>query len=306
VTERNKHGLSRNIPDDVKYAIRKASGFGCVACGIAIGQYEHIEPSFSETTEHNPENMTFLCAQCHYKVTEQYVSKETVWEWKKKPWCKQKGHCHESFDIGSKEFYLWVGGAKIKGIRKILTMDDNCVLEIIPPEEDGSPYRLSAIFHDENDNKVLEIVNNEWFAASFAFDIICKRGKVGIKTEKGFALKLLCFPPKAIVIERVNMLYKGFNIVGDRQLLYVDNPKGGELNIGGRLLTSEKKESSLFTFSSKQKGLQIGGGITFSGLDENMPSLPTYTHKCRRNQECPCGSKKKYKKCCYDKYDYTL
>jgi len=56
----NKHGLPRHIPPEIKRAIRQACGFGCVTCGSAIGQYEHIDPEFAEATSHDPEKMAYL------------------------------------------------------------------------------------------------------------------------------------------------------------------------------------------------------------------------------------------------------
>jgi len=39
----NQHNLSRDIPRTVKRKVKKDSGFGCVICGSAICQYEHID-----------------------------------------------------------------------------------------------------------------------------------------------------------------------------------------------------------------------------------------------------------------------
>lgn len=34
MTENNKYGLTRDIPEDVKRKVRKRCGFGCVICGL--------------------------------------------------------------------------------------------------------------------------------------------------------------------------------------------------------------------------------------------------------------------------------
>ena len=51
----NKHGLPRTIPPDVKRAVRRACGFGCVICGLGIVDYEHVDPTFADALVHDPE-----------------------------------------------------------------------------------------------------------------------------------------------------------------------------------------------------------------------------------------------------------
>lgn len=301
----NKHGLSRNIPERVKYLVRKQAHFGCVApnCGIAFGTYEHIDPPFSDATEHDPQKMTFLCSNHHAKVTSTFFSKQTVKRWQENPWCKQTGSCHDSFDVGPEKFAIWIGNNKIEGIEKILTLDEECLLTIKPPEEKGAPFRVSATFHDSENNKILQIIENEWIANSDSFDIVCGAGKIVIKKNKWeIALKIACHPPYAIVIEELSMIYKGLSFKTDGNGVQVTGPVGGNINIGGgRLFTSMDKEASFMTFSSKEPGVKIAqsGSISISTLNEPMPHRTIRKTCDERNAECPCGSKKKYKKCCW-------
>lgn len=96
---KNIHGLNRDPSPNVKYAIRKDDFFGCVHCGLGIYEYEHIDPEFKDAEKHDPKKMALLCPTEHAKVTRQFTSKETVWKWKKDPWSKRHGHCHDKFDI---------------------------------------------------------------------------------------------------------------------------------------------------------------------------------------------------------------
>jgi HNH endonuclease len=75
---RNRHGLTRDIPEPVKRAVRQACGFGCVVCGASIIEYEHVDPGFADAREHGPANLTLLCPQCHSKVTTGIWSKEKI------------------------------------------------------------------------------------------------------------------------------------------------------------------------------------------------------------------------------------
>ena len=69
----NKYGLSRNIPEDVKLAVRQACGFGCVVCGMSIIEYEHIDPPFHDATVHDPTKIALLCATCHGNVSKKVL-----------------------------------------------------------------------------------------------------------------------------------------------------------------------------------------------------------------------------------------
>ncbi|MEH2485180.1 Abi-alpha family protein [Bradyrhizobium sp. AZCC 2230] len=74
----NRHGLSRNIPADVKRTVRQRDGFGCVVCGKAIYDYEHFDPEFADATQHDPAGIVLLCISCHGKKTRGFLSKQTI------------------------------------------------------------------------------------------------------------------------------------------------------------------------------------------------------------------------------------
>lgn len=49
----NKYGLKDTISSLVKREVRQRCGFGCVNCGNAVYQYEHLDPTFAEAKELN-------------------------------------------------------------------------------------------------------------------------------------------------------------------------------------------------------------------------------------------------------------
>jgi hypothetical protein len=95
-TKVNKHGLARYIPSDIQRQIRQECGFGCVICGAAFYDYEHIEPEFADAREHNPAAMALLCGGCHARVTRKRLSKASVWAARKNPCCLQQGFNREA------------------------------------------------------------------------------------------------------------------------------------------------------------------------------------------------------------------
>ena len=68
-SDRNKHGLTRDIPNDVKRKVRQRDGFGCVICGSAFYTYEHFDPEFVEAENHDPHGICLLCGTCHRRKT---------------------------------------------------------------------------------------------------------------------------------------------------------------------------------------------------------------------------------------------
>lgn len=302
---KNKHGLSRIIPNELKYAIRRDAYFGCVHCGIAIGVYEHIDPEFADAKLHDPAKMTFLCDTQNQRKERGYLSKETIWSWKSDPWGKKNGHVHDSFDVDSKKFSIWIGGNKIENFEKIISIGDVCLLSVKPPEEKGAPFRLSAIFHDNQNNRILEIIDNEWKARSDVFDLICTNGKIGLRQNGNFILKIISFPPNQIVIEGLDMLYEGFKMISNQNEIKITHQNGTSVNLGGRAITSLGGFSFL-SFSPDGTHFRNESDFSINILKEKAPSKPVAVAKFRRNEKCPCESGKKYKDCCSPKYDYAF
>src|SRR5882724_9846913 len=139
----NRYGLSRDIGEETKRVIRRACGFGCVCCGLAIATYEHIDPEFEDAKTHDPDKTAYLCEGCHGHVTRKFWSKEKVKQAKKTPWCITHGKCHDAFDVSSNMTVVFLGPNKIVDVPIILQVDDEPLLSIEPPEIENGPYRIS-------------------------------------------------------------------------------------------------------------------------------------------------------------------
>ncbi len=138
----NKHGLSRVIGSEIQRTIRRNSGFGCVICGKAIGEYEHVDPPFWDAVEHDPRKMTFLCLEHHGRVTKGWTSKQEVLEAMKAPKALQKGYSREAFGVGDGPLQIKLGPTTATDCQCLIRVDERPVLWINPPEESGGPYRL--------------------------------------------------------------------------------------------------------------------------------------------------------------------
>jgi hypothetical protein len=235
----NKYGLSRNIPSEIKREIRKRSGFGCVFCGLAIATYEHVDAEFNHAKEHDPNKMTYLCGQCHSKVTRGFLSKETIEQAMQNPWCIKNNKCHEYFDIAKDNFLINIAGTILGNISNIISFEGHPLLSIFPPEDINAPFRLSGEFFDKSENLLLKIENNEWTGNPDNWDVECVGGKIIVRTSPGdIALQLKCTRNAAISIEKINMYYKGSKIIGDETELHILSPDDIDKNRKGAVFNS--------------------------------------------------------------------
>lgn len=72
MAEKNKYGLSRYVPSDVRRIVRQRCGFGCVICGLSLYDYEHFAPYFKDAKSHDPDGITLLCMQSNQKEIEKF------------------------------------------------------------------------------------------------------------------------------------------------------------------------------------------------------------------------------------------
>jgi hypothetical protein len=113
----NRFGLSRNLPSDVSFVIRKNSGFGCVVCGTGLIEYEHVDPPFKLAKAHDPAGMTLLCPNCHGRKTRRFLSIETIKECMQNPKCLEQGFAKDVLDVGKGFPTLQFAGVEFKNCR---------------------------------------------------------------------------------------------------------------------------------------------------------------------------------------------
>jgi len=234
----NKYGLPRTIPELVKRLVRQSAGFGCVVCGSAICEYEHVDPEWHEAKEHNPSQITLLCGSCHSKTTRGIYSKEKIKEAMKLPKCKSIGFTFDYLDFGVLP-RVYFGNTLFYSHKSIINIEDNNIFGFTAPSQPGEPYKLNALFHDSDQRPILTITDNIWFGNPENWDIECIGSRISIRVKKGdYALILNNIPRERLVIERINMRFKQYEIVGNRDSILVKTPskkKLFELNFGGEI-----------------------------------------------------------------------
>lgn len=156
MVERNKHGLTRAIPEDVKRTVRQRCRFGCVVCGSAIIQYHHFDPPYEEAVEHKAEGITLLCGGHHDEATRGLLSMTTVQRKNAAPYCMRQPPRH-LMDL-SDPIRIVAGGAIFMGTGPLILVDDVPLFEIVVRDGMAS---VNARFTDEAGRTVIEIRENE-------------------------------------------------------------------------------------------------------------------------------------------------
>lgn len=180
--KKNQFGLKRYIPEQVKKIIRKNSGYGCVVCGCAIVEYEHVDPEFKNARSHNASRMALLCPLCHGKVTKGIFSKDKIKKHMKNPWAYQNGMSYDDLELPvEKEPKIIIGNTALNSKESFLTINNKKIIYLNEPEAHGAPYRLNATFYNYDGKAVARICNNQFQNILGMTDIVCQGPKVVIK-----------------------------------------------------------------------------------------------------------------------------
>jgi hypothetical protein len=284
----NRFGLSRTIPLPIKREVRQRDGFGCVVCGCAIYQYEHLEPSFTDAHEHRAEGIVLLCGRCHDRKTRGFLSLETVKSAAARPCCKETGFSFGEFDLGARCPIIRVGATEFHSVKTLIEISGEPILSILQPEALGLPFRINAFVTDRDGNSILEIVENEWRAPTYNWDVETGGGCITVRAgPRQVALKLRTAPPTTLIVERLDMQHRGTTI---RCL------DGTNLELIKR---NGAKAASVTLSNCAFQGFAIGVLADRGGLALGVNARPG------RNMRCRCGTGLRYKHCCGSYGDET-
>jgi hypothetical protein len=225
--ETNQYGLPRNIPDPVKRQVRQACGFGCVVCAGSIVEYEHVDPAFVDAKAHDPRSIALLCPGCHAKVTRNFLSKDTVKDAMRDPFCKKAGYASELLDVGKTHPKVVFAGLTLTNCQIPIAVRGIPLFLIQEAEATGAPFRLSAHFSNSRGQPSLEIVDNEWRVYGTNWDAEAVGGAIIIRDgPRHVSLRLVASPPDGVIVEELDMHLAGFHFLGSPETLTVHMPGG--------------------------------------------------------------------------------
>lgn len=180
MTEINRHGLSREIPADVKRRVRQECGFGCAYCGKAIVEYHHFDPPFADAHAHNADGIILLCPNHHSKFGD--VPAQTIREYRKSPRCRKVGFTRDEFLFRSNQIPKVRLGNITATSGQIIRHGNRVLLGLTEAEEDG-PLRLTCELFDRGNNLLLSILNNELTIGGNHFDVEIERNQISIRRK---------------------------------------------------------------------------------------------------------------------------
>jgi hypothetical protein len=222
VSNTNRHGLSRTIPNDVQLKVRQRCGFGCVICGLGIYDYEHFDPEFKDARVHNPKGITLLCMRHNQLKRRKVLSVETVKRANANPRSLQQGFSNEAFDFGHVPIEIVFAGVSFKNCKHLIELGETPILSINDQEFDHEPYRISGIFCNNQGVPALKIEDNVWSVLTDNWDVECEGPRIKIrKGSRDIVLVLKSEPPERLIIERLNMNFHGVGLRGSRDLLEI-------------------------------------------------------------------------------------
>jgi hypothetical protein len=301
----NRYDLSRAIPAEIKRFVRQRDGFGCLICGSAFYQYDHIENEYKDAKEHEPEKIVLLCGGCHDKKTRGFLSTATIMAKISAPACLSKGFSWGIFDLGSSAPEIVFGTLTAKNVESLISIDGVSIFSVCPPSVPGGPFNINAIFRNPEDDDNLRIVNNEFQVLGANWDAEVSGARIKLRSGHGvFSLVLRIEPPHRLVVERLDMKYDDISITCR---------ENEEFLIEGR---GSKYHGGAFKFDDYEVAIDIrGSGVTFGvGHGRSIVRDATFEIggdfqiggpgktgttflKQSRNEKCACGSGKRYKHC---------
>jgi hypothetical protein len=207
---KNKHGLPRDIPDDIRREIRRRCAFGCVICGSAVTTYEHFNPPFKDAKIHEPKGITLLCGSDQLKSSKNWLSKESIAAADKNPKCKQAGYASEMFDLGGVSPTIMLGSVQLVDCGHHLTINGKPCLAVKPPESGSQRWRISAEFTDEEGRPVCRIIDNELQICEEVHDFEQVKNRFTIRETDGTTLLAMRVEaPYSLHVDRMLLRMQG-------------------------------------------------------------------------------------------------
>jgi hypothetical protein len=221
-TAKNRHGLPRAIPESVKLIVRRRCGFGCVICGIGLYEYEHFAPEYKDAHVHDADGITLLCPNHHTQKTVGRLSIERVVSANQHPEAVRRGYANDTIDFSATNPSVELGSMEFQNVEVLLQIIDEPILSIMPSENEGEPFQLSAKLRNIKGEVILDIEKNEWKSPAANWDCRSEGNRITIRSApRKIDLVLQQEPPNLILVERLRMTHRGYIIEANKDVLRI-------------------------------------------------------------------------------------
>lgn len=217
MSEKNRYGLSREIPPEVELQVRIRCGFGCVVCGCLPCQCHHFNPPFKDARYHDPNGITLLCDKHHGEVNRGLLSNSQVEEYNTYPICQRRKYSSYNLNIGRESPEIVFGTLVFNNTPNAIQCGNRQIIGINPPKIVGDPFKIDALFQNKSGKEIARIVGNEWRGSLDNWDIKTQGSVFTIRqAPRLIDLKMKVDPPRRLLIENYDMLYNDWRIIRRR------------------------------------------------------------------------------------------
>ncbi len=262
---KNRFGLSRDIPTEVRRRVRRRCGFGCVICGSAIVTYEHFDPPFRDARVHRPDGITLLCGTHQLESSKGLLSKESISLANAKPVCHEIGFAAQTLDLGNHRPTLILGGTDFSECGPGIAFNDRWLFRVRPPEPHSKRWRLSAVFHAPDGAIATEIRDNELLVPAGPFEIEQVGRRLLVRNHSEVLLDLEVVPPRKLALNQYFIPVKeGVIFIGKKPMK--DPISGKEETLSVLEFRYTTGGTQTFLDCSFQSGLGLNLSLTANGL----------------------------------------
>jgi hypothetical protein len=271
-------------PLPVKRALRQEACFGCCICGNPILQYHHIIPYASEH-HFRVEDMMTLCPTDHVKANHEAIDEAEQRLSKAEPFNCVDGKAQGPLYLKQQNTDLQLGSHVFKaGVGDLLRVDGDPLIRA--ELSDSGVLLLSLWLYDSDDHLVATILENEWISDDpHPWDIDYGLDRLTIRSAPRSIALMVDVGVEPVAI-RGAFWRKGRHLRIDREGLHVDQAhfvNGGD--VVGFVIEMDASHT---------------GTTGFRLVGREPPPIRTARRdspKVGRNDLCPCGSGKKFKRC---------
>lgn len=198
----------RDIPAEIKRAVRQRDGYGCVICGHPIVQYEHFE-EYSKVGTHEESNIWLACANHHDEKHKGLLPLDKIQKARQSPYNKEHGRTAEyPLHYSGNDCAIHIGdnvmeatlSEKLSFLRG-LDIDNE---EVIGFRLENEQLLLNCRAYNKEGVILFHIQDNELVMNTDNWDIESTSNSITIRNGLGDIFLKLKISPPAIFIDRAD------------------------------------------------------------------------------------------------------
>ncbi|WP_419705338.1 hypothetical protein [Promicromonospora sp. NFX87] len=267
---------SRKIPAEVKRAVRQRCGFGCVACGMPLFEYEHML-EFATVQRHVAEEITLLCPDHHAEKTRGGITADLVREWNASPFnLRTEMSKPRPLYFHGNSCIFTLGSISIRNEMEeshphfqAITVDGK---ELLGFEFDGGRPLLNLSLYDHQDQPLVQVENSELMYRTDQWDVEWVGQTLTVRrAQRQPTIEIDFVVPDQVVIRRAQFRYRGIEFCVEPTFAVITNT-------GGLIVNSYIKQAWTAIAIGHDSESAGPGGFRFTDVPRHVPSAVRAQH----------------------------